>query len=95
MGFDGGLRFNSMHPDGTPRKLLDVTRINKLGWTAKISLPQGIEEVCQEYAATHDAPRTNSDYKNTATPIATPHVTSFSNFSRIDVDEILTKYFAH
>ena len=32
IGFNGKLRFDTSKPDGTPRKLLDVTRINKLGW---------------------------------------------------------------
>jgi GDP-L-fucose synthase len=52
MGYDGGLKFNTTQPDGTPRKLLDVSKIKRLGWSAKISLPQGIKEICMEYATT-------------------------------------------
>ena len=42
VGFEGGLRFDSSKPDGTPRKLLDVSRIHALGWRAKIPLFEGL-----------------------------------------------------
>jgi GDP-L-fucose synthase len=42
VGFKGQIRFDASKPDGTPRKLLDVTRLHSLGWRAKISLRQGI-----------------------------------------------------
>ena len=42
VGFDGTLRFDTSKPDGTPRKLLDVSKINQLGWTHTTSLPQGL-----------------------------------------------------
>jgi GDP-L-fucose synthase len=42
VGFEGELRFDTSKPDGTPRKLLDVTRLNSLGWQAKIELREGI-----------------------------------------------------
>jgi len=42
-GYQGEIIFDSSKPDGTPRKLLDISRIEKLGWTAKISLRDGIE----------------------------------------------------
>ncbi len=42
--YSGGLRFNRAMPDGTPRKLLDTTKLSKLGWTPRISLEVGIEE---------------------------------------------------
>jgi GDP-L-fucose synthase len=42
VGYDGKLRFDTSKPDGTPRKLLDVSRIHALGWTAQISLADGI-----------------------------------------------------
>jgi GDP-L-fucose synthase len=44
VGFPGALAFDPSKPDGTPRKLLDVSRINALGWKAKITLRRGIEE---------------------------------------------------
>ena len=42
VGFDGGLTWDKTKPDGTPRKLLDVTKLNKLGWRPTISLREGI-----------------------------------------------------
>lgn len=48
VGFQGQLRFDSSRPDGTPRKLLDVTRIQSLGWRATTPLEEGIRRV---YAA--------------------------------------------
>jgi len=43
VGFEGRLVWDDTKPDGTPRKLLDVARINALGWQAKIQLADGIE----------------------------------------------------
>jgi GDP-L-fucose synthase len=42
--FNGEIRWNTDKPDGTPRKLLDVTRLNSLGWEPTISLEKGIAE---------------------------------------------------
>ena len=42
LGFTGTVRFDTSKPDGTPRKLMDVTRLHSLGWHHKISLEQGI-----------------------------------------------------
>lgn len=42
VGFTGRLRFDTSKPDGTPRKLLDTTRLRSLGWTPKIPLRDGI-----------------------------------------------------
>lgn len=41
-GFQGQLTFDATKPDGTPRKLLDVSRLTNLGWTARLSLTEGI-----------------------------------------------------
>jgi GDP-L-fucose synthase len=49
VGFRGELRWDKSKPDGTPRKLLDVRRINKLGWEAKIELKDGIRLVYENY----------------------------------------------
>ena len=43
IGYRGRIAFDATKPDGTPRKLLDVTRLSGLGWRPKISLRQGIE----------------------------------------------------
>ena len=48
-GFKGSLEFDSTKPDGTPRKLLDVSKINGLGWTAKTPLREGIRKTIQWY----------------------------------------------
>ena len=48
-GFSGDLRFDASKPDGVPRKLLDVSRMNSLGWRAGISLDAGIESVVDWY----------------------------------------------
>jgi GDP-L-fucose synthase len=45
VGFDGELLFDPSRPDGTPRKLMDVSRINALGWKAQIGLEEGIRRV--------------------------------------------------
>lgn len=44
VGFSGALEFDTSKPDGTPRKLLDVSRLSKLGWRAQIPLRDGIEQ---------------------------------------------------
>ena len=43
VGFNGELIFDTTKPDGTPRKVLDVTKINKIGWKARTSLSEGLK----------------------------------------------------
>jgi GDP-L-fucose synthase len=50
-GFDGEIAFDTSKPDGTPRKLLDVSRIHALGWKAAIDLEQGISSTYRWYLA--------------------------------------------
>lgn len=45
VGYEGDIVFNASIPDGTPRKLVDVTKINSLGWKAGISLEEGLRSV--------------------------------------------------
>ncbi len=47
IGFEGALVFDTSKPDGTPRKLLDVSRLKQLGWEAKIGLREGLAETYQ------------------------------------------------
>lgn len=47
--FKGEIAFDVTKPDGTPRKLLSVDRINKLGWQAQVALPAGLEQTYQWY----------------------------------------------
>lgn len=42
VGYDGQISFDTSKPDGTPRKLLDVSKLNKLGWKADVALREGI-----------------------------------------------------
>ncbi|MEL3970774.1 GDP-L-fucose synthase [Rossellomorea oryzaecorticis] len=44
VGYDGEIRFDTTKPDGTPRKLVDVTTINSLGWKATTSLEEGLQK---------------------------------------------------
>jgi len=48
-GFEGSILWDSSKPDGTMRKLMDVSKINQLGWKAKVSIKEGIEKVYQQY----------------------------------------------
>ncbi len=49
LGFEGSVVFDSTKPDGTPRKLLDTTRLQMLGWRPRISLRQGIQLAWYDY----------------------------------------------
>jgi GDP-L-fucose synthase len=49
VGFQGQLNWDSSKPDGTYRKLLDVSKINKLGWKEKVSLEEGIKMIYNAY----------------------------------------------
>lgn len=47
-GYNGELRFDTSKPDGTPRKLMDVTRLKQLGWQYSIELEKGISQTYKE-----------------------------------------------
>ncbi|OIP91756.1 MAG: GDP-fucose synthetase [Syntrophobacteraceae bacterium CG2_30_61_12] len=49
VGFAGPIAWDPSKPDGTPRKLLDVARLSKMGWTPKISLAEGIRTAYEDY----------------------------------------------
>jgi len=49
VGYQGDLHFNAEQPDGSPRKLLDTSKINNLGWAAKIELEEGIRMICNQF----------------------------------------------
>jgi GDP-L-fucose synthase len=51
VGFEGDLSWDASKSDGTPRKLLDVSKINSLGWKAKISLREGIAQTYEWFKA--------------------------------------------
>ncbi len=50
VGYEGELRFDTSKPDGTPRKLLDISKLAALGFKVKISLEEGVRAVYEEYS---------------------------------------------
>jgi GDP-L-fucose synthase len=57
LGFDGTLEFDTSKPDGTPRKLLDISKIKSLGWSPKISLRDGIADAYRWFCENYDEAR--------------------------------------
>jgi len=51
IGFEGAILYDPSKPDGTPRKLLDVSRLESLGWHSRTSLREGIEKTYQWYVS--------------------------------------------
>ena len=43
VGYDGNIMWDKSKPDGAPQKLLDISRINKLGWRSSIDLKEGLQ----------------------------------------------------
>lgn len=56
--FEGRISFDATKPDGTPRKLLDVSRLTNMGWTAGVSLEEGIRQTYDWYLANQGSLRT-------------------------------------
>ncbi len=57
VGYLGEIKFDPSKPDGTPRKLLDTSKINSLGWRAKTSLKEGIEKTYEWFTKHHNQVR--------------------------------------
>jgi GDP-L-fucose synthase len=57
VGYAGELRFDTSRPDGSPQKLLDVSKLAALGWRAKISLREGLAATYADFLATMGEPR--------------------------------------
>ncbi|NMB81999.1 MAG: NAD-dependent epimerase/dehydratase family protein, partial [Ignavibacteria bacterium] len=53
VGYKGEIIYDTTKPDGTPRKLMDVTRINVVGWKYKTSLEKGIEKAYKWFLENH------------------------------------------
>ncbi len=53
VGYPGEVRQDLSKPDGTPRKLLDITKLSAMGWKAKTGLEEGIRKVYSEFIKTH------------------------------------------
>ena len=49
VGYEGELLFDKTKPDGTPKKLMDSSKINNLGWKAKIGIKDGIINTIKEF----------------------------------------------
>ena len=49
VGYEGSIHYNTEMPDGTPRKLLDVSKLEKIGWKYSTSLKEGIEKTYKDY----------------------------------------------
>jgi GDP-L-fucose synthase len=56
-GYGGAIEYDASKPDGTPRKLLDVSRLHHLGWTHRTPLEQGIKSVYEWYRTTVNGQR--------------------------------------
>lgn len=52
VGFKGALQFDTSKPDGTPRKLMDVSRLTQLGWTPVVAMRDGVQAAYEEFKAT-------------------------------------------
>lgn len=57
VGFTGELKFDTSKPDGTPRKLMDVSRLKNLGWESSISLEKGLQETYQWFLSNEESLR--------------------------------------
>lgn len=57
VGFEGNLNWDTSKPDGTPRKLMDVSRLHAQGWKHKINLKEGIGLAYQDFLKNHDTLR--------------------------------------
>lgn len=54
VGYQGAIDFDASKPDGTPRKLLDSSRLNSLGWQAKVSLQTGLEKAYEDFLKNYE-----------------------------------------
>jgi GDP-L-fucose synthase len=61
VGFKGTLRFDANKPDGTPRKLLDTTRLSGAGWRPRIRLEDGVRDTIAWYNSHRESIRGMSD----------------------------------
>jgi GDP-L-fucose synthase len=53
IGFEGELTFDSTKPDGTPRKLMDVSKLHQLGWKHQVELEEGVKLAYQDFLEKH------------------------------------------
>jgi nucleoside-diphosphate-sugar epimerase len=55
VGYRGEIKFDTSQPDGTPRKLLEASRISRLGWQPSIALRDGTDDTYARYLAHREA----------------------------------------
>jgi GDP-L-fucose synthase len=55
VGYQGEIHWDTTKPDGTPRKLMDVSRLERLGWKAKITLEDGLRSTYAWFLANQDS----------------------------------------
>ena len=54
VGFEGTVEFDATKPDGTPRKLIDVSKLHSLGWTHQVEIDEGVKRLYDWYRSTLD-----------------------------------------
>ena len=52
VGFDGEIQFDASKPDGTMRKLIDVSKLHSLGWTHRVEIEEGVKLLYDWYRST-------------------------------------------
>jgi GDP-L-fucose synthase len=60
VGYKGRIVLDATKPDGTPRKILDVSKLHALGWRHKISLKEGLRQVYDDYVNTETTTQENT-----------------------------------
>lgn len=61
VGYEGEIVYDHTRPDGTPRKLMDVSKLHSLGWKHKIGLEEGIRRVYQQFKSDYDLIASSTD----------------------------------
>ena len=56
VGFSGDVEFDATRPDGTPRKIMDNTKLAALGWRPKLSVEEGLNKMYKWFTDSHTSP---------------------------------------
>lgn len=70
VGFKGRIDFDPTKPDGTPRKLMDSSRLNALGWRAKVNLAEGLSTTYQDFLQHHGSVTARSECDAATRPLS-------------------------